>query len=310
MPWVSDGLKPSGAHDQQLLAGDGFRVWRKIYRLFIVVLGTVVFGAFAIAGLFYLTQNRLIYLPRTYEVQPGRVLPLSAGLERKSRLLSFQTSQGKQVAAYIGDDHPKKVWLMCGGNGALALDWLPTLRTVPVNADIGYLLVDYPGYGWCEGKPNPEAIQESIAGALASLAGDWGVTVDDIHKRISCMGHSLGAAVILEASVRMKVQEIIVISPFTSMQEMAGLVVSSLAPPFVRHRYDNVKSLQRLRRIDGVKVVLFHGKVDRVIPVSMGQTLERQFSKMIEYHEIARAGHNDIFSYIHTDLAGLLGGRR
>lgn len=274
-----------------------------------MVLGAIVLGVVTFAGFFYLTQNRLIYLPRTYEIKPGEALPLNAGNGRKSRLLEFQTSQGQQVAAYVGKEHPKKIWLMCGGNGALALDWLPTLRTVLANEDVGYLLVDYPGYGWCEGNPTPETIQESIAGALSSLAGEWGVEGDEIQKRMSCLGHSLGAAVVLEASARMKVKEIVVISPFTSMQEMAGLVVSKMASPFVRHQYDNVKSLQRLKGIDGVKVVLFHGQADSIIPVSMGQSLKHEFSQMIEYHEVPSAGHNDIFSYIHKDLVGLLGGQ-
>ncbi len=282
---------------------------RNLRRVLVMVLATVIFGVLAIGGFFYFIQDHVIYLPQAYARQPERILSQELRAGRQSRLLSFQTSQGQQQAIYFGKERPEKVWLMFGGNGARALDWLSIIHQVPVSVDVGYLLVDYPGYGWCEGKADPEAIQENVVGAVAMLADEWGVSVSDLQMSVSCMGHSLGAAVALEAGARMKVREVVVISAFTSMQAMADQVVGRPISFLLRHRFDNVKSLQRLQQAGGVKVVMFHGEEDGIVPVSMGQSLGHQFADLVTFHPVPQAGHNDILSFIDADIIKLLGAR-
>ncbi|NOY00413.1 MAG: alpha/beta fold hydrolase, partial [Verrucomicrobia bacterium] len=245
-----------------------------------------------------------------YDIEPKAVSALDIRPGRESRVLNFKTSQGKQTAVYLGKKQPKKLWMMFGGNGALALDWLHLIMRVPSEADVGFLLVDYPGYGWCEGNPNPERIQESVDAALLTLAGEWEVPVDELKKSLSCFGHSLGAAVALEAAARMEVREVVVVSSFTSMQAMAEKMVGNPTAYLLRHRFDNVKSLQLLQEIEGVKVLMFHGNSDRMIPVSMSQELGGEFDDIVEYHEVEGAGHNDIFGFIGEDIARVLSGVR
>jgi len=285
-------------------------MWCRVRRLFMLIVGTLLFGVIAIGAYFYFIQDRVIYLRRAYSLQPEQVRSLDVRSGGESRVLSFQTSQGQQLAAYFGRDRPAKIWMMFGGNGALALDWVDVILRVPGDEDVGFLLVDYPGYGWCEGKPDPETIQESIDAALTTLADQWEMPVSELQMSLSCLGHSLGAAVALEAAARMEVQEVVAISSFTSMQALAENVVGRPTSLLLRHRFDNVKSLQRLQQIDGAKVLMFHGKTDRMIPVSMGQALEKQFSDIVEYHEIDGAGHNDIFAFIGEDIVGVLSGRK
>src|SRR3954469_2507537 len=73
--------------------------------------------------LLLLFQSRLIYFPRPYGSET------LAGVEqRKGRALEFTTSQGRQVAFYLPPgDHagtePVFLWIICGGNGSLALDY-------------------------------------------------------------------------------------------------------------------------------------------------------------------------------------------
>ena len=279
-------------------------------RLLILVVGTLVIGKIAIVAILYFAQEKVIYLRRSYDFQPEQVESLNVRKGWGSRVLSFKTSQGQQTAVYLGKDRPEKLWMMFGGNGALALDWLDVIMRVPVEKNVGFLLVDYPGYGWCEGKPNPETIQESVDVALVTLAGEWEVTVDEVQTSLSCLGHSLGAAVALEVAVRLEVQQVVAISSFTSMRAMAERAVGKSAAFLLRHRFDNVKSLQRLQEIDGAKVLMFHGGKDREIPVVMGRALGRQFGDIVEYHEIDEAGHNDIFAYIGEDIVRLLSGGR
>lgn len=273
-----------------------------------MVLVTVIFGVLAIGGFFYFIQDRVIYLPQAYARQAEKILAQEGRTGRPNRLLSFRTSQGEQQAVYFGQDRPRKLWLMFGGNGAQALDWLPMIHQVPTSVDAGFLLVDYPGYGWCEGKPDPVAIQESIAKAMGLLAEEWGMPVDELQRSVSCLGHSLGAAVALEAAARMEVAEVLVVSPFTSMQAMADRLVGKPISYLLRHRFDNVKSLQRLHENKAARVMMFHGGEDEIVPVAMGRDLGERFDGLVEFHEIDGAGHNDILSFIDTDIISLLSG--
>ncbi len=307
---MPDGWLPPGIHDRQLTGGNVTRVWRKIRRLLILIVGTLVFGKIAIAGYLYFAQDKVIYLKRSYDIEPKAVLVLDIRPGWKSQVLDFQTSQGRQRAVYLGREKPQKLWMMFGGNGALALDWLDVIMRVSSEESVGFLLVDYPGYGWCEGNPNPETIQENVDAALIALAGGWEMPVDELKGSLSCLGHSLGAAVALEAAARMEVHEVVVVSSFTSMQAMAEKLVGNPTAYLLRHRFDNVKSLQCLQKIEGAKVLMFHGNSDGMIPVSMSQELEKEFDDIVEYHEVEGAGHNDIFGFIGEDIARVLSGRR
>lgn len=267
-----------------------------------MVIWTVVLVALAIGAFFYIIQDRAIYFPQSYRSEPARILSQERRAGRANRLLSFRTSQGQQRALYIGEDSAKKVWLMFGGNGARGLDWLPLIHSVPEATDVGFLLIDYPGYGWCEGSPDPQSIQDNVEGALFALAKEWKMERKELNKRVSCLGHSLGSAVALEAAARIGVREVVVISPFTNMLDMAKRIVGRPICYLLRHRFDNVKSLQRLEQVKGVQVMLFHGGEDRAIPVSMGRELSERFNGLVEYHEISGAGHNDILSYLNDEL--------
>src|SRR5215207_7641688 len=101
-------------------------------------------------------QDRLIYFPRPY----GKA-SLWDLEQRKGQQIEYATSQGKQVAFYLppraeGLKAPAYVWIVCGGNGSLALDY--SGEPMHWDARFGYLFVDYPGYGLCAGKPTPSRI--------------------------------------------------------------------------------------------------------------------------------------------------------
>lgn len=63
-----------------------------------------------------------------------------------------------------------KKWI--GGNG-LAGD------AYGVDASFGYLLLDYPGYDACSGRPNPKSIRDSYQAAVPTLAHPNAVTLHE-----------------------------------------------------------------------------------------------------------------------------------
>jgi len=202
-------------------------------------------------------QEALIYYPQKYD----HVLPAQARA-MGVKFLNFRTSQGDQTAFLYragGADQenpPKRLWLTFSGNAGLALYWLSLLQHIE-DPDVGFLLIDYPSYGFNEGRPSPETILESSERALETLSSLRGWTLG--RDQLGVLGHSIGAAAALQ---------------FADVHPV-GRVVSILAQ-------------------DPVPIIaIFHGDLDSVIPVQMGRNLSTLDSR-IRFVEIPGAGHNDI----------------
>jgi pimeloyl-ACP methyl ester carboxylesterase len=233
-------------------------------------------------------QQGMIYYPRPYP--PGLTLPPG------TIPLEYRTSQGLQTCFYLPPAAPKpnrrsKIWLLLGGNASLALDWLSLVESYP-DPGAGFLLVDYPGYGRCQGRPSPAAILESTTGALAALATEISLPVAEIQAELGVLGHSLGAAAALLYAGRRPVGKLVLLSPFTSLKDMAARIVGPLLSHTLLHDYDNRARLREvLARKSPVPVTIIHGNHDQIVPVAMGRELAG-LSPRIRYQEIDRGDHN------------------
>jgi pimeloyl-ACP methyl ester carboxylesterase len=264
-------------------------LWKRLLRLVaIAILTPVVF----LLG----CQSSLIYHPNPYRAEYETMLR-----EVKGVRVAFDTSQGKQTAFYIppravANGLPKTIWLCFCGNGSLALDWLHF--TSSWDDRFAYLLVDYPGYGDCEGKPTPGRIRDSGKAAATALAKHLGAASQDLQPRLAVLGHSLGCAAALMTADDFDVRRGVLISPFTSMTEMGRIVLGWPLCCLNLHRFDNRRTLSRVAKREGARFVIFHGAHDEVIPVSMGRELAAAHPQTVTFHEAPRAHHNDILALI------------
>lgn len=255
----------------------------RVLRLIFILLLTPVLFLLA-------CQSRLIYYPRAYNAIDRQTLENHHG-----QRIEYQTAQGRQVAFYVppknGDATPQKVWLCFAGNGSLALDWLMFLdRWDPRFA---YLLVDYPSYGDCEGKPTPGRIRESSLAAVLALQAKLALPDPEFQPKLAVLGHSIGCAAALMAADDLLVQPVVLISPFTTLTEMGRRVLGWPLCHLNLHTFDNRKHLA-LIRANGAKVTIFHGGADEVIPVSMGRELAAAHPNAVIYHEMKGQNHNSI----------------
>lgn len=232
-------------------------------------------------------QAKLIYFPRPYE--PGATVEWQKDTGGKA--IDFQTSQGKQRAFLQGNiRNPRNLWIVCGGNGTIALDWSNWLEEHGPDED-AWLLVDFPGYGDCSGTPSPEAIRESFA-AVVPLAMKETAIPD--HTRLRFFGHSLGAAACLIASKEFSVQRGVLISPFTTTMDMARHMTGLPVGWVVWHRFNNKSRLADLAKRGPGKVVIVHGANDEAIPIWMSRKLKQKQSNIVELIEIPGGKHNTI----------------
>ena len=257
-------------------------------------IGGWLFAAFLLVGfvaLILFFQDRFIYFPTRYspaQLQAAKI----AGVQE----IKFRTSQGNQTAFFWqnqeADKAPQNLWLVFGGNGDVALAWMELIRPSAV-AQTGYLLIDYPGYGVCEGRPNPQTILENSEHALQTLLAEKAWHRD--AEALGVFGHSLGGAAALQFAARNKVRKIVLVSTFTTMDEMVQRQIRFPLGHLLQHRFDNLGFLKSILLQNPVpEICIFHGAIDEIIPPKMGQALAELDPGRIHYCEIPGANHNEI----------------
>ena len=247
-------------------------------------------------------QSKIIYHPQPYHEGSKRTLEKHGGVA-----LEYVTGQGRQVAHYIAarDGSTGRIWMCFAGNGSRALDWLAFRNEW--DASFGCLMIDYPGYGDCAGKPNPKSIRESSQAAVVALAGHLQLTPEMLQPRLAVLGHSLGCAAGLMAAEDQGVKKVVLISPFTTMTEMGRRLLGWPLCYLNLHRFDNRKSLASVVK-QGALVTIFHGTSDEVIPISMGRELAAVYPSAVTLHEETGQDHNFILrncsAKIHQAMIG------
>jgi len=235
-------------------------------------------------------QTRFIYMPRPYAG------PAVESWERNTggRPVEFTTSQGRQRAFLQGKlESPRNLWIVCPGNATLALEWSSWLRANAPGED-AWLLVDFPGYGDCEGKPNPETIRETFQQVVPLAAEAVGLTAGPDPARLRVFGHSLGAATNLIAASDFDIRNGVLLAPFTSTMEMSRLVVGVPLGFLVTHRFDNTARLDEIIARGPAKFIIVHGSHDEVIPARMGRELAEGRQDHVRFIEVEGGRHNDI----------------
>lgn len=259
------------------------------------VIAAVGFGFVGLVALMLVAfQNRLLYHPKPYQPTLARVGYYGA------QRLDFETGQGRQTAFYLppleAPTSPPERLLVCfNGNASLALDWEDRFpesvrRSVP---GTGILLVEYPGYGFCEGAASPVSMEQNGRAAMAELARQLGVPNEALRKDLRVLGYSMGAAAGLLFSRNEPVRKVALVAPFTSTIAMASRTVPWPLSELLHHRFDNVARMRDLaRRQMPPMITIFHGTADSVIPFDMGKDLAAQHPEMATLVDFPGASHD------------------
>lgn len=256
------------------------------------VIRSLVLVGLGLLALLACFQARLLYFPRKY----GKTeVPIFTQHLRGERL-EVKTGEGLQVSYWLRpvrqEGPPRRLWLVCAGNGTLALEFVDAVKQFGEAGD-DFLFLDFPGYGECEGSPSPAAIKESILAAVVGIGQRLKLTPAELHPRLRLFGHSLGAACCLLAAQELDIRKGVLLSPFTSTMDMAQHLLKFPAGFLVWHRFDNAARLQEILSTDG-EFWIFHGSEDEVIPVEMSRELARLSAEKIHYTELPGVHHNDI----------------
>jgi pimeloyl-ACP methyl ester carboxylesterase len=253
----------------------------------------------AIVLLVPLILLRLIARPLIY---PGSPVAFPRDLESRfpgARLLRYASADGTQLegALFPAGEPGAPVAVYFHGNAesaAQGLSWAEPLR----RKNIGLFLPEVRGFGGVAGRPTEQHLYADGEAALATLRAQ-GVP----PKRTILLGRSLGTGLAVELALRHPCEQLILVSPYTSMTDLGRTLVGPLAPLLVPDRYDNLAKIARLR----TPVVILHGTRDEVIPVRMGRELAAA-GKGVRFIEVPEAMHNE-FPGLEELVLGVIGGR-
>lgn len=153
--------------------------------------------------------------------------------------------------------------IIAHGNGDVIDRWVNTISFLRENG-IAVLLVEYPGYGRSEGKPNQKNIAEVFTKSYDTI-----LNKPEIDKnKIIFLGQSIGGGAICVLAEKRKSASMILISTFTNINIFAS---QYYLPKFlVKDEFDNLSVVSNYEN----PLLLVHGKNDNLIPVSEAHKLK------------------------------------
>lgn len=242
---------------------------------------------------FLLLEDRFLFHPVRAE---DGWLPPPTGLSVQDVELS--SSAGDRLHAWWsappGWAPANGALLYCHGNAGNLSHRGPGVQRLRELLHVGVLIFDYPGYGRSTGKPSEPGCYAAAEAALTWLT--------DVRKvpgeRILFYGRSLGCAVALEMAVRHEHRALVLMSPFTSLRDMAAQMLPWLPGRWLAsNRFDNLSKIGRCPR----PVLIAHGTADRVIPFEQGKELFEASRPPHCFVAMAGLDHNDLPSPIFYD---------
>lgn len=239
----------------------------------LILLGVVV--------LFAGIQRQLIYFPSRASEQ-GQLREAAAFGVRP-----WRAEDGALQGWSAARDDDRQRLLVFHGNAGYALHRSYFLQGfAEPGSGWSVYLFEYPGYGARPGTPSEEAIQAAASAALELLLAE-----DD--RPVYLAGESLGSGVAsyLAATYPQQVAGLLLITPFTSLVDVAAhhypwLPVRSL----LRDRYDSAQALSQYRG----PVAFVLAERDEVVPVTLGRELHAGYEgpKLLRVEPLA--GHNSM----------------
>ena len=227
----------------------------------------------------YLGQRRLLYFP-----DPERTLPQAMGLAGVEEVV-LATPDGASLIAWWAKARPGQPTLLYfhGNGGSLAFRAERVRRYQA--AGRGIFMMSYRGYSGSTGAPSEAANVADAALAYRHLIAS-GIAARDIIV----YGESLGTGVAVQTASRLEVGGVILDAPYTSVVEVATSVYPYLPVRWLsKDRYDSLAVIDEVQ----APVLIVHGELDEVIPVSMGRRMHEAATGPKEIVTFPLAGHDD-----------------
>jgi pimeloyl-ACP methyl ester carboxylesterase len=219
-----------------------------------------------------LGQDSLIFHPQRLEESRRAVLAQSPAVES----LFIRAADGTRLHAWHVQGDP--LILYFGGN-AEEVSWMldDAARRAP---GVGWLLVDYRGYGSSDGSPSEKAL---VADALQWYDHFKGAA------RIHVFGRSLGSGVAVQLAAQRPVAGVILVAPFDSLVEVGKRHYPFLPVDWMlKHRFDSAALAPKIK----APLLCIVASHDEIIPAEHAKRLYDAWGGPKQWIGLEGAGHN------------------
>ena len=248
--------------------------------IFNVVLALLIFYTGMLLLICFL-QDRLLYFPfKEIDTNPAAIhLPFED--------VRLATSDGTTISAWwIPAHNERAVLLFCHGNAGNISHRLDSLQIFN-RLGLSVLIFDYRGYGASTGLPSEN-------GTYLDAEAAWRYLVEVQKKQpeeIILFGESLGGAVAAEIALRHRPGGLILMSSFTSIPELAGMLY-----PFLPARWLSKFCYATIDKIGSIAAptLIIHSPDDEIVPYAQGRALYEKAAGPKEFLQI-KGGHNEGF---------------
>jgi pimeloyl-ACP methyl ester carboxylesterase len=222
--------------------------------------------------LMYLAQDSLIFHPQRLDEARRAALAQTPAVES----LFIHGADGTRLHAWHVKGNPLIIYF--GGN-AEEVSWM--LDDAPKRAPgVGWLLVDYRGYGSSDGSPSEKA--------LVSDAMQW---YDHFKgtQSIYVFGRSLGSGVAVQLAAERPVAGLILVAPFDSLVAVGKRIYPFLPVQWMlKHRFDSVALAPKMK----APLLCIVAAYDEVVPAEHAKRLYDAWGGPKRWVGLEGAGHN------------------
>ena len=251
---------------------------KKFFKVFLTLLAALYF--LALAGL-YTFQRSALYIPPQIYLTP-------AGVNLESVIEVTDPTDGANIIGWWlpSKEEGAPTVMYFHGNGSAVYSANDVYRTLQTKG-YGVFALAYPGYPGRAGMTTQQSLTE------AAIAGyDFVRSQGAQAEKIVFYGTSLGAGVAAQLSAHRRPAHIIMEAPFTSAADMAQLRFPIFpAALLTKDKFHSDLALAGSQ----IPLTWLHGTDDRVIPLSVGETLYENYDGPKTSHIIDGGLHNNLW---------------
>lgn len=241
--------------------------------------------AIAVPLVVYFLQDRLMFFPQP--LSPARRAEVAARYPTAASI-TLRAADGTRVHAwYLPAASGAPLVLYFGGNAEEVSGMLEAIGDPRGGATpgVGWLLLDYRGYGASEGSPSEVALT-----ADARMLYDHARTLVGESTGIFAFGRSLGSGVAVALAASRPLAGVVLVTPFDSAVAVAKRYYPFLPVRWMmKHRFDSVQLAPRLH----IPLLCVIAERDEVIPPVHGERLFEAWAGPKQKLLLPGAGHND-----------------
>jgi pimeloyl-ACP methyl ester carboxylesterase len=241
-----------------------------------VTIVLVVVVAFPL--LMFLLQDQLIFHPqRMPDASRDGLARRVPGVES----VFIEAADGTHLHAWHVKPAPGAPLIMYFGGNAEEVSWM-TAEVRQRTPGVGWLLVDYRGYGSSAGSPGE--------GPLVADALRWHDFLIAKEKGpLFVFGRSLGSGVAVQLAAQRSIAGLILVAPFDSLAAVAKHYYPYLPVDLLlRHRFDSIGQAPKL----GAPLLCLVASRDEIIPVVHSKRLYDAWGGPKRWVSLDGAGHN------------------